>query len=844
MDYRSTFRLTKRLKSSSLPISFIPYNRNKDNYRLHNANLNLFTWATFDVIIYTDNSIEYNSHEDKDIFQHDIQEFRGWCEKCSTILYFKQVVSDYLPSPSHIDDNCKLCGKVIDQHALLCSDCYQISSGWIRSTLTENSVLVVRLPWWDTYDQCISCNSQLEFTSDCQKQCLCCNIFYIGCRYCLTTNIIFGFTNQSQCKKCGRISFIIINVTEIKKCFLTQDHMSQIVNYTNNNSNPVEIYNFIKNLNCFPLKSSSIDCVSQSQITNLENNGENSLNLDIPITFISFSNKETNCYYCKRKYSQTLLFEQKYCVYCLYVYIDTKQIINNIDYSQISFELLESSLIKIPIFYLPWWDAHHQCFACSSQLELKSHYQKWCSNCFIVYIGCSYCLKTNIIFGITKQSQCKKCKRIFFINIDISGNDVIDEFLCFTKLNFDSNFQIDDYIKNPNPLEIYNSFKDKSSSHFLNELKSLYQCYEEKFECIIRCHGITKNPITNELMFVMKYANGGNLRDYLQKNFALITWKKKLHILWRISDGLQTIHEKDFIHRDFHSGNILVEIIESGSYSKVDQYLIGDLGLSQPANNTLSNNEIYGVIPYIAPEIFKGAKFSKASDIYSMGMIMWELTTGCKPFANIEHDTDFIYEIIDGKRPEITDDTPEDFANLMKKCWNSDPEKRPLAKKICETINHWLTTNDDDIIFNQAEEIRLELIKSRILGPEFSEPCHSQAIYTSRPLNSLISKPSSVISSTVIPSNTKQNNKLETLIEESNGDDEYITKEYELEIDDIRRESIIQNSNTQHCPNSPSSETNPLRKRNIEELNFEIQNNGKHIKTGDNILNKEFTVKE
>ena len=76
---------------------------------------------------------------------------------------------------------------------------------------------------------------------------------------------------------------------------------------------------------------------------------------------------------------------------------------------------------------------------------------------------------------------------------------------------------------------------------------------------------------------------------------------------------------------------------------------IGDFGLSQPANKTLSNNEIYGVIPYIAPEIFKGAKFSKESDIYSLGMIIWELTTGCKPFANVEHDIELIVEIIDEK---------------------------------------------------------------------------------------------------------------------------------------------------------------------------------------------------
>ena len=194
----------------------------------------------------------------------------------------------------------------------------------------------------------------------------------------------------------------------------------------------------------------------------------------------------------------------------------------------------------------------------------------------------------------------------------------------------------------------------------------------------------------------------------------------------------------------------MIEIIKN-ELCNIDQYLICDLGLSQPANNTLSNNEIYGVIPYIAPEIFKGSKFSKESDIYSMGMIMWELTTGCKPFDNIEHDTDFIYNIIDGKRPEFTNDTPEDFANLMKKCWNSDPKKRHSAKKICEILNLWLNVNVKQ--FNQAEEIRLELIKSKMLGPGFNEKPHPKAIYTSRRLNSLINSSSS---SSMISFNTKQ----------------------------------------------------------------------------------------
>ncbi|POG73310.1 kinase-like domain-containing protein, partial [Rhizophagus irregularis DAOM 181602=DAOM 197198] len=117
-----------------------------------------------------------------------------------------------------------------------------------------------------------------------------------------------------------------------------------------------------------------------------------------------------------------------------------------------------------------------------------------------------------------------------------------------------------------------------------------------------------------DYMLIMKYASGGNLHDYLQKNFKEVTWNKKLYILWQISAGLHTIHEVNFIHRDFHSGNILLETESSGKWK------IGDLGLSQPANSTSLNNEIYGVIPYIAPEIFQGVAFSKKSDIYSMSM--------------------------------------------------------------------------------------------------------------------------------------------------------------------------------------------------------------------------------
>ncbi|POG67862.1 kinase-like domain-containing protein, partial [Rhizophagus irregularis DAOM 181602=DAOM 197198] len=197
---------------------------------------------------------------------------------------------------------------------------------------------------------------------------------------------------------------------------------------------------------------------------------------------------------------------------------------------------------------------------------------------------------------------------------------------------------------------------------------------------------------------------------------------------------------------------------------------IGDLGLSQSAvNNKSSNNDIYGVIPYIAPEIFKGSAFSKESDIYSFGMIMWELTTGCKPFANVEHDIHLIYKILDGERPKITKDTPEYYVSLMKSCWDPDPKKRPSMSYIQYSFDSFYLR--DNIDYNQAEAIRKKLIESKKIGPEFAEKWHSEAIYTSRPLSALISKLSTNSYSTISFGNKQDYNY------------NYISKEKELDID-------------------------------------------------------------
>ncbi|RIB18765.1 kinase-like domain-containing protein [Gigaspora rosea] len=226
---------------------------------------------------------------------------------------------------------------------------------------------------------------------------------------------------------------------------------------------------------------------------------------------------------------------------------------------------------------------------------------------------------------------------------------------------------------------------------------------------IIQCHGVSQFPKTNNYIFVMSYMPNGSLNDYLSNNFEDVTWKMKLDFLRDIVTGIKWIHQNEIIHRDIHDGNILIGNLESNGPDS--NTLIADLGFSQPANDELESSDpkIYGVMPYIAPEVFNKKDYSFSSDIYSLGMIMWELTSGNRPFYDRAYDSHLALDIcVKISRPIITEDTPQCWAILMQKCWQSDPLKRPTINEIYDEVNSedW---NDDKCYMQRAEKKRQKL---------------------------------------------------------------------------------------------------------------------------------------
>src|SRR6266480_1228257 len=144
-------------------------------------------------------------------------------------------------------------------------------------------------------------------------------------------------------------------------------------------------------------------------------------------------------------------------------------------------------------------------------------------------------------------------------------------------------------------------------------------------------------------MIVMKYYENGNLYQYLDRSNGILSWRDMIDMLWGIAGGMERIHTEGKVHGNLHGGNLLIEDEKTSTDAR-----ICDVGLRGPYN--YDENKMYGVLPYVAPEVLRGGNYSTASDIYSFGIIMNTLATGKRPWYYRAHDIDLANDICFGER--------------------------------------------------------------------------------------------------------------------------------------------------------------------------------------------------
>ncbi|CAB4427658.1 unnamed protein product [Rhizophagus irregularis] len=212
---------------------------------------------------------------------------------------------------------------------------------------------------------------------------------------------------------------------------------------------------------------------------------------------------------------------------------------------------------------------------------------------------------------------------------------------------------------------------------FLNEIKKYYHCKNR--ENLIGYYGISQNPKTKEYILVTQFAINLDIRTFIFTKCSNInnslTWNDKINILKSIAEMIKSLHNEK-LHK--------VE-----NYFMFRSTTIKKSPSSSSSNNYYYNNNflLYGVLPYIAPEILRGEKKSQSSDIYNFGMIMWELSTLSLPFFDRAHNLELAIEICEGVRPDPLPTTPEFYFDLMERCWDDDPSLRPNAAEIIRILD-------------------------------------------------------------------------------------------------------------------------------------------------------------
>ncbi|UZO07870.1 uncharacterized protein OCT59_028141 [Rhizophagus irregularis] len=385
-----------------------------------------------------------------------------------------------------------------------------------------------------------------------------------------------------------------------------------------------------------------------------------------------------------------------------------------------------------------------------------------------IYGKCINCTRQRIALA-----WCKNCD-IAFLKDNFhnwtSGNSKIDELIKYTQLNakdsmdylewidFDQFDLVEDINKRGAFSSIYSAVWMEGPKWNLDEetkiwsrtgpikviLKRLDDSQNIDREFLYRyhnclqsgaladCFGITKDP-TSCYMFVMRYYKNGNLYSYLEETRGILCWRDIIDMLWSVSAGLNFIHKNSLVHGHLHGGNILVE----SNVNSIDTK-IADTGLHGPSDKQILSKQIYGVVPFVAPEIFDGKTPTKESDVYSFGMVMWMLSAGVRPYCDRPHNKQLIQEICLGLKPGVVSGTPPVFSSLMLQCLDANPSNRPTASQLDECLGNWVAICDDpDLVsdlsnqFDAAEETNFSNLKNSKFNTFAS---HEKAFYFSRPL--------------------------------------------------------------------------------------------------------------
>ena len=212
---------------------------------------------------------------------------------------------------------------------------------------------------------------------------------------------------------------------------------------------------------------------------------------------------------------------------------------------------------------------------------------------------------------------------------------------------------------------------------FKSEAQIMAQCQHPN---TVRLFGVCLEK--GKLALIMEYLEQGSLYNMLGDTDIPIAWTRRFSIAADIGKGLAYLHSQNILHRDLKSLNILID--------KFDVAKITDFGFAKvklESSSTMTNNAQGGTVRWTAPELFlPNASANTASDIYSFGLVLWEIASRQVPFSTAPNEALVMHWKTINVQAIIPDDCPEEYGAIIQKCWKI-PSERPNAKTVALELN-------------------------------------------------------------------------------------------------------------------------------------------------------------
>jgi len=197
---------------------------------------------------------------------------------------------------------------------------------------------------------------------------------------------------------------------------------------------------------------------------------------------------------------------------------------------------------------------------------------------------------------------------------------------------------------------------------------------------IIQMEGFTIDPFC----IITEFIHHGNLHDVIHDEKIELSWGYRWRCAMDMAKGMKYLHTAwpPIIHRDLKSPNVLIDSLDERAEVIAK---IADFGLSQVLASTTQGRAVANPI-WLAPEIMKAEEYTEKADVYSYGVMLYEIASRQVFFGDSNFMSALENRVIEGERPLIPTSTPPEFKKVIEACWDGDPDKRPSFVEIVENL--------------------------------------------------------------------------------------------------------------------------------------------------------------